>query len=106
MPTATFKPGQNLRCTVIKAPFTHKSVSTVTRLMRFDDDIKRRLKDASTYRMKTLYIRSRGGRPWEVRERSTKYAKPTLGTSWTIKYFPHIAPDLASVEQYIKIEAA
>ncbi len=106
MATSSFKPGQSLRCTVIKAPFTHKSVSTVTRLMRFDDDIKRRLKDASTYRMKTLYIRSRGGRPWEVRERSTKYAKPTLGTSWTIKYFPHIAPDLASVEQYIKIEAA
>lgn len=106
MTTMSFKPGQNVRCTVIKSPHTHKSISTLTRLMRFDANIKRRLKSASDYRMRTLVVRSRGKRPWEVRVRSAKYAKPIEGVTWTLKYFPQIAGDLASVSRYLKVEAA
>lgn len=104
--STAYKPGQTLRCTVIKLPYTHTSVSTVMRLMRFDAAIKRRLKASSEYRARTLYVRSRGGRPWEVRRTPAKYANPVLGASWTMKYFPHIAPDIASVSDYLKIEAA
>lgn len=104
--TTAFKPGQTIRCTLVQALRTPSAVKTVSRLMRLDATINRRLKSASEYRMRTLVVRSRGKRPWEVRQRSAKYVDLRPGATWTIKFYPQIGPDLASVARYVKAEAA
>ena len=100
----TLKPGQTIRCTVLKEIGTHSARSTVLRLMRCDPEIKRALRGAQHRRMKRLIVRSRGGRPWAVREKSASIAQARAGQSWTMTWFPHIAPDFRSVERYLKIE--
>ena len=102
----SLKPGQTIRCTVTKNIRTASVRSTVLRLMRLDPDIKRALRHAQKRRAGRLIIRSRGGRPWTVRERSAKLAKAELGESWTMTWVPHVAPDFKNIEQYVKIEKA
>ncbi|MBL0927056.1 MAG: hypothetical protein IBJ11_05300 [Phycisphaerales bacterium] len=106
MTTANLRPGQKLKLTVTSAPRSFGATSTIERLMRQDPDIRRRLKGAQEHRMKNLYVRSRGMRPWEVRRPASKYVSATPGNSWTMTFFPHIAPDVASVAEYLKIENA
>ena len=101
-----FKPGQTLRCTILRDINNEDARSTVMRLMRQDPAAKRSLKRAQEYRMRTLLVRSRGKRPWEVRRPSAKYVNPNTGASWTMTYVPHLAPDMASVASYLKVEAA
>lgn len=102
----TYKPGQSIRCTVVKDPRTESAKKTLLRLMRQDPKVSKGLKKAQEERVRTLLIVSRGKRPWEVRETSSKIARAVKGASWTMKYFPQIGPDVASVSEYIKIEAA
>jgi len=102
----SIKPGQTIRCTIVKEPVTHDDRSTVSRLMRNDPEIKRRLKGAQEYRMKNLYVRSRGLRPWEVRRPASLHALPIEGASWTMRWFPQIAGDFRAVESFLKIEKA
>lgn len=101
----TLKPGQAIRCTITKAIAVDRHASTVARLMRFDADIKRRMKKGQEFRMKNLHVRSRGGRPWESRVKAPRHAVPAKGASWTMKFFPHVMPDFKSVTQYLKIES-
>jgi len=56
--------------------------------------------------MKNLLVRSRGARPWEVRQRPALHAVPFNGASWTMRYYPQILPDFRSVEKFLKIETA
>ena len=100
----SLKPGQQIRCTIAKDVRNDDARSTVSRLMRFDPDIKRKLKGAQEHRMKTLVVRSRGKRPWPVRRKSARYAMPVAGASWTMTFFPHIAPDFRAVASYLTIE--
>ncbi len=102
----TLKAGQSIRCTITRTITIERHAATVARLMRFDAGIKRKLKKAQEFRMKTLDVRPRGGRPWENREKSARYTVPSSGASWTMKFFPQVMPDFKSVEQYLKIEAA
>lgn len=99
-------PGDTIRCTVVKEPKRDDSRQTVSRLMRFDPDIKRTLKAAQEHRMKTLWVRSRGKRPWAVRRKAAQHAIPAEGAAWTMTYFPHIAPDFRSVSDFVKVEKA
>lgn len=101
----TLKPGQTVRCTIVAHPRTHDATSTILRLMRLDPDIKRGLKQAQTRRMNRLIVRSRGGRPWAVREKSSMLAKAEAGQSWTMTWVPHVAPEFRSVEKLVKVEA-
>lgn len=101
-----FKPGDEIRCTVTKKPIRDDALSTVRRLMRFDPDIKRALKKVQEHRMRTLHVRSRGKRPWEVRRKASKLANPEQGVSWTMPYFPQVRPDFESVADYVKVEKA
>jgi len=101
----TLKPGQQIRCTIVNEPNTDHASSTVLRLMRLDPDIKRGLKHAQLRRMKRLIVRSRGGRPWAVREKSSKLAHTAKGQSWTMTWIPHVAPDFKSVASFLKIES-
>ncbi len=101
-----FKPGQMIRCTVVKAARTDDDESTLARLMRQDPDMRRTLKSAQEYRLKTLVVRSRGKRPWAVRRPCAKYALPMQGATWTMPYTPLLAPDMRAVAQFLKVEAA
>jgi len=102
----SYKPGQNLKCTIVLEPRTQDDQQTVARLMRRDSDVKRQLKSAQEYRMQNLYVRSRGKRPWEVRVKAAQYALPKLGATWTMPYVPHVVPDMQAVAKFIKVEVA
>lgn len=102
----TFKPGQSLKCTIIREPRTQDDQQTVARLMRRDAGIKRQLKSAQEYRMQNLYVRSRGKRPWAVRQKASQYALPKLGATWVMPYVPHVVPDMKAVDRFIKVEVA
>ena len=102
----SIKPGQTIRVTVTKEIHREDARQTVMRLMRLAPEIRRGLKKAQEIRVRTLVVRSRGKRPWEVRQPSSKVAKPVKGATWTMRYFPHIAGDVKSVARYVKVEAA
>jgi len=102
----TVKPGQTIRCTVLRNVKKDDDAQTIVRLMRQNPEIKKRLKKAQEYRMRNLFIRSRGKRPWAVRKTSSKPAHASEGATWTMVYIPHLMNDLASVSKYLKIENA
>lgn len=97
------KPGQTVKITVAKAPRTVDDTQTVLRLMRLDPDIKRALKKGSRIRMQNLLVRNRGGRPWEVREKSALIARAEKGETWSLTFFPQIAPDLQKVAKFLSV---
>jgi hypothetical protein len=99
-------PGDTIKCTVVKELKTEDRRQTVARLMRFDPDIKRALKKAQEHRMRTLVVRSRGKRPWEVRQKSARFAIPHEGATWTMAYFPQVTRDFEAVSDYLKVEKA
>lgn len=102
----SMKPGQTIRCTITKEIRVEDDVQTVLRLMRLDPRTKASLKGAQEHRVRTLLIRSRGKRPWEVRERSSKIVRTEKGSTWTMRWFPHVLGDFKAVEKYLKVEAA
>ena len=71
-----------------------------------DPAIRKGLKQAQGRRMARLVVRSRGGRPWAVREKAAKLVQPEPGSSWTMTWFPHVAPDFKSIEPYIEVKAS
>lgn len=101
----SLKAGQKVVCTITKEP-RGDARDTVMRLMRFDPDHKRALKAAQEHRDKTMIIRSRGGRPWAKRVKSSKIVIPNQGSSWTMTWFPHIAPDFKSVSSCVEVKPA
>lgn len=100
------KPGQTLKCTVVKEPRRQDARQTVTRLMQQDPDVRRKLKKAQEHRMRNLVVRSRGKRPWEVRRKASRHAIPRQGATWTMTYVPHVRPDFESVADFVKVETA
>lgn len=100
------KPGQNIKCTVVKEPRREDARQTVARLMRLDLDIRRRLKKAQEHRRKTLVVRSRGKRPWAVRRACAQHAIPHKGATWTMAYVPHVVPEFKAVSEFVKVEPA
>ena len=102
----SYKPGQKINLTIKAEPRRERDIDTLERLMRFDPDHNRTLKKAQEHRMKTLVVRSRGKRPWAVRQRSASVVIPRTGESWTMQYFPHIAPDIKAVERFLEIAPA
>lgn len=99
----SLKPGQTLTLTLTRQPGTEDDAQTVLRLMRNDAGIKRALKKGSRERMQNLNVRSRGGRPWEVREKSAKIARADRGSKFTMKYSPLFAADLRKVANILAI---
>jgi hypothetical protein len=78
---------------------------TITRLMRQDPAISKRLRKAQNARRKHMHIYIRGGRRWHQRQRSGKIARVKNGETWTMAYSPLFAGDLKAVESFIKVEA-
>ncbi|MBL0920807.1 MAG: hypothetical protein IBJ10_01625 [Phycisphaerales bacterium] len=97
----SLKPGAAVTLVVNECPLVENHVQTIERLMRQDPDMKRGLKKGQHDRMQRLVVRSRGGRPWEKRELSSKIVRCEKGAKWSMTYFPQIANDLASVARYL-----
>lgn len=100
------KPGETVRLTLTSVPRALAAKKTVVRLMQMDPDNKRRLRTSQLRRVRDLYVRSRGGRPWEVRERRAVIVSPEAGATWTLRVDPALLPDIRSVEKHLKIERA
>lgn len=102
----SFKPGQNIRCTITKAPRTEAGIDTIERLMRQEPSIKRGLRRAQRRRRQDMIVYNRGNRDWYKREICGKLVRAEAGASWTMQYSHQIAPELRSLEKYLKIEPA
>jgi len=101
-----FTPGQHIRVTITKPPRRLAQRKTLRRLMGNDPEIKRALTNAQEHRRRTLHVRTRGGRPWAARERAARVARPEVGASWTMPFFPTLGDDLKSVSGFVSVEAA
>jgi len=100
-----FEPGQLITCTVQAEPKTVNANQTIQRLMRRDPKARLALRKGQHLRGLRMRIKTRGGRPWRVRERCGKVVHARQGNSWTMPYTPDIEHDLASVEQFLEIKA-
>jgi len=100
------EPGQTIRCTVTRDVNREADAKTIARLMRQDPANKRRLKKAQENRMRNLVVRSRGKRPWAVRQRASKAVRAAKGEAWEMLYIPQLAGDLRAVERYLDITPA
>jgi hypothetical protein len=100
------KPGQTIRCTVTRDVHRDADAKTICRLMRQDPDVKRRLKQTQEHRMQNLVVRSRGKRPWAVREKATKAVRAAKGQTWEMTYIPHLRDDMLAVERYLDVNPA
>lgn len=102
----TLKAGQDIQCTIVKAPRTDNRVQTIARLMRRDVAIKRGLRKAQRLRRQNMLVYNRGNRDWTSRKRVGKIVRVVAGETWTMPYTPDIAADLRSVEAYLSFKKA
>jgi hypothetical protein len=105
MPT-NLAPGSTIRCTITAAPRTEAAADTLRRLMWLDKDIKRGLRKAQERRRQDMVVYNRGNRDWYKREKCARIATVELGATWSMTYSHQLAPDIASVEKFIKVEKA
>jgi hypothetical protein len=104
--TDTLSPGSEITVTITTAPTRPDDVETLRRLMRMTAPAQRALARAHKVRGRTTPEHQRGGRTWKVRPKVPLFVNPTPGASWTMRYRPQIAPDIASVREFIRIEPA
>lgn len=104
--TDTFKPGQNLKCTIVKAPMTDDDKQTVTRLMRKDPAIQKRLRRSQMMRRRNMVVYNRGNRDWYKRDLVGKIASVKSGSTFTFTYTIELGRDMKAVERFLKVEAA
>lgn len=103
---ANFKPGQTIRCTIVKAPRARAARKTVERLMWRDADTARGLRKSHHVRQRSTIIYNRGNRDWVKRQKCARIVKVVRGQDWTMTYHHDLANDLASVRQYVQVAAA
>lgn len=99
----TLAAGDNLSCTIDRVPNNKGAQDTIVRLMRRDPDIKRALNRAQNLRRRRMVSYIRGNRRWYQRETAAKVARCVQGAEFTMPFTFDIAPDLKSVEQYLKL---
>lgn len=104
--TPAFKPGQAIRLTITATPRSEAAEDTLTRLMWQQPSVKRGLRKAQRRRRQDMVVYNRGNRDWYKREKCARIARAENGATWTMSYSHQIAPDLASVSGYVKVEPA
>ncbi len=102
----SFKPGQSVQCVINSVPRAHGPTMTIARLMRRDASIKKGLTRAQNLRRKRMHAYIRGGRMWYDREKAARIARVEAGKTWTMPWTPELEADLASVSQYVSVNAA
>lgn len=100
------KSGQNITCTVNKAPRAAAAVSTIARLMRLDPDSKRALRAAQRVRRQTTVVYNRGNRDWVQRRTCARVVRVSRGQTWTMPYSADLAADFRSVQDFLTIKPA
>lgn len=103
---ATLKPGQKIRCTVLKTPMAQGDKKTIERLMRRDPSVARGLRKSHHIRQRTTVIYNRGNRDWVQRQKCGKIVRLVPGNSWACLYDISLLPEFKAVEKFLKIEAA
>lgn len=105
MPAASnsYKPGQNLFCTIEKLPRNDDQTATLARLMRLDPENKRGLRRAQRMRKQRLIVYNRGNRDWVSRERTAKVVHVGVGENFTLPFSHDLVHDIARIQQFIKI---
>jgi hypothetical protein len=101
-----FKPGQVLTCTITGTPRTVDAQQTIARLMRQDPVVRRGLRVGQRRRRQTTVHSPRGGRLWARRQKCAKIVTVGRGETWTMRWSPHLKPDLAAVAPFVSISAA
>lgn len=102
----SIKPGQSIACTITKVPRSHGGRETLSRLMRMDPDIQKKLRKSQTRRRQNMLVYNRGNRDWTSRKKCTRIVEVAAGAVWTMTYTPHVAPDLRSIADCISVAAA
>ncbi len=102
----SLKPGQSIKCTLVKAPRAQAASKTILRLMRREVSVVRGLRRAQMLRRRNMIVYNRGNRDWYKRSIPGRIVQLETGRSWTFVYDLNIAPDLRSVQTYLKIEKA
>jgi len=103
--TSKFKPGQDLVCTITKLPRAAASTTTIERLMRLDPNNKRALRRAQRMRSQRELVYNRGNRDWVSRERPARVVRCVTGATWTFPFTVEHGTELASVSDYLKVQA-
>jgi len=102
----SLKPGQTVKCTVVKTPQTADDTQTVMRLMRKDPAIDRRLRRSQMMRRRNMVVYNRGNRDWYKREEVGKIAIVRTGASWQFTYSLELGRDMKAIERFLKVENA
>ncbi|MBL1217264.1 MAG: hypothetical protein D8M59_07175 [Planctomycetes bacterium] len=98
------KPGTNVKCTVTATPKTQGGILTLRRLQKLNTEMQQELNKAYTYRRHTTIVGIRAGKRWAQRPRIPMRVFGQAGETWTMKWRPQLAADLASVAQYVTVE--
>lgn len=102
----SLKPGQTIRCTVLKLPRAAADKKTIERLMRRDPAVTRGLKNSHHKRQRSTVTYNRGNRDWVQRQKVGKIVRLETGKSWTCTFDLSVAPDFKAVSKFLKVEAA
>jgi hypothetical protein len=102
----SLKPGQTIRCTVLKLPRAAADRKTIERLMRRDPAVTRGLRRSHKLRARTTVTYNRGNRDWVQRQKVGKIVRLVKGNSWTCTFDLGVAPDFKAVSDFLKVEAA
>jgi hypothetical protein len=102
----SIKPGQTVKCTILKEPLTTDDKQTVMRLMRKDPAIQRRLRRSQMMRRRNMVVYNRGNRDWYKRDLVGKIAVVKAGSTWEFTYTLELGRDMKVVERFLKVEAA
>lgn len=102
----SLKPGQTVRCTLLKLPRSRGNSKTVRALMLRDPQNIRASRRAQMIRRRNTVVYNRGNRDWVQRRPCARIAILKAGVSWSFAYQLDLADELRSVQSLLKIEGA
>jgi hypothetical protein len=102
----TLKPGQNITCTVTKAPRTEDQKGTIERLMRRDPVAAKGLRKSQRARRQGMVVYNRGNRDWYKREHCSKIVRAVQGATWSMPYTLDLAHDFEAVRPFVTVKAS
>lgn len=102
----TLKPGQTVRCTLVKMPRSLGNTKTLRTLMLLDPQNIKSSRRAQVSRRRNNVVYNRGNRDWVQRRPCARIVTLKTGANWSFVYNHDLAAELRSVEPLVRIEAA
>ena len=100
----TLKPGQQVRCTLVKIPRALAPRKTVERLMWRDPETAKGLRKSQKLRRRNTVVYNRGNRDWVSREKCAKVVHTAVGQTWSMRYRLDLAHDLKNLADCLSIK--